>query len=135
MVSTVRVVTKKQAMAILGCSKRTLERRMAAGEWTLSIVHGPHGPERRIHLPAPPPGDGGTPPGDGSPATTVAIREIVTPATSPANPSPTADRDLARLALAVAADIQAENARLRAVIESLRRPWWRRIGDRLRRRP
>ena len=121
-----RVVSKKEAMRILGISKRTLERRLANGTIASHVAHGPHGPERRVHLPDPPAPP--SPPAD-DPGTSV---------TAPPPASPPAlipDRELATLALRALDEVARENAQLRAVIESLRRPWWRRIGERLRRRP
>ena len=129
-----RIVSKREACAILGISKRTLERRMAQGVYETSIVHGPHGPERRVHLPSPPADDGGTLTDAASPATTLAIREPVTHVTTPANPAPPEGVELATLALRALDEAMRENARLRAMLES-RRPWWRRVGERLRRRP
>jgi hypothetical protein len=62
-----RVVSKKEAMAALGISKRTLERRLADGTLASHVAHGPHGPERRVHLPDPPapPSPGADDPGTG----------------------------------------------------------------------
>lgn len=119
------VVSKREACAILGISKRTLERRLAAGTLASHVTHGPHGPERRVHLPdapAPP-----APPADDGDTRVTAMPQ----AAPPAMPEGV---ELATLALRALDEAMRENARLRAMLES-RRPWWRRVGERLRRRP
>ena len=121
-----RIVSKREACQILGISKRTLERRLAAGTLASHVAHGPHGPERRVHLP-----DAPAPPSP--PADDGDTRVIPVPQASP--PAIPEGVELATLALRALDEAMRENQRLRAMLESRRRPWWRRIGERLRRRP
>jgi hypothetical protein len=126
--------SKKDAASRLGVSVKTLDRRIKRGDYTRTIVHGPHGPEIRVLL-------------DDDAATA-----IVAPATNLVAPPPPpaagvrgfapstltmdrTDRELAVLALRALEDVRAEHDALRAVVESLRRPWWRKLLDKRRGKP
>lgn len=114
----VRVVSKKEAMAFLGISKRTLERRLASGTIASHVAHGPHGPERRVHLPAPP--SPPSPPSDDPGTGVTPVPPPSPPATSPRG------EELAVLALRALDEVARENARLRALVAELSQPWWKR---------
>jgi hypothetical protein len=122
-------VTKKQAASRLGVSVKTIERRIKKGDLARTIVHGPHGPEVRVLL-------------DDAPAVVDATFPVA-PATKDVAPvegfAPSSNgldrsgEELATLALRALDEVAQENARLRALVAELRRPWWRRVGERLRR--
>lgn len=131
-------LTKKEAARRLGVSVRTIERRIGTGKLPTTIVHGPHGPEVRVYLDATPPDEGATPTGDTSLATVEAVEGVAAPSNAPA----TLDNDTIRAIVLAWAEVQDENRawarrydRLAAEVESLRRPWWKRVVDRLRRKP
>jgi hypothetical protein len=124
--------TKKDAASRLGVSVKTLDRRIKKGELRRTIIHGPHGPEIRVLL------DGDTATPDVAPATNLVADhpppvEAVQGFAPPTLTVDRADRELAVLALRALEDMRAERDALRAAVESLRRPWWRKVRERLRR--
>ncbi len=130
-------LTKKEAARRLGVSVRTIERRIGAGKLPTTVVHGPHGPEVRVYLDATPDVAGATPDSDTSLATVAAVEGVAALTEAPA----TLDNNTIRAIVLAWKEVQDENrawARrydtLAAEVESLRRPLWRRIADRLRRR-
>lgn len=127
----VRYLSKRDAAATLGVSVKTIERRIKAGTLRRTIVHGPHGPEVRIALDDAPATIDVAPPPTDEPATPAPVPAVyhVAPPTLTLDRS---DRELAELALRALEDVRAERDALRAVVESLRRPWWRKGWEKVR---
>lgn len=130
------LLTKKEAAVRLGVSVKTIERRIKKGDLARVLVHGEHGPEVRVVLPATPDVTDATftvadaTPDEGATPDRAVVVYHVAGETPPSTPE---GAELAVLALRALDDMRAERDELRAVVESLRRPWWRKIGDRLRR--
>lgn len=128
-------VSKGEAAKILGCSLRTVERRIQAGDLETTIIHTRRGPRVRVHLPAPPAVVEATyavvttPDDDTATYDTSALVAHV--AGPPITPTPEG-AEMALLALRALEDMRAERDALRAVVESLRRrrTIWQRIRDR-----
>lgn len=118
--------TRKDAASRLGVSVKTLDRRIKRGDFARTIVHGPHGPEIRVLLDD----DGGAPDVPATPDTGTIVQGFA-PSTLTVDRS---DRELAVLALRALDEVRRENERLRAVVESLRRPWWRKVWEKVKRR-
>lgn len=122
----------KEVAALLGLNASTVRRKRAKGELVAHEVYTQHGPSWRFprHLLPAPDGEAETP----TPAPTGALVEVAPAAPTGAAGVP-GDLLLARM-LEVAEDngrLQAENARLRAMLESqagARVPWWRRLFGR-----
>lgn len=130
----------KQAAARLGVSERTMQRYIdkywQKGDRTKGFVvtklhvNRGHGYEWRIHFPGndspdttpDAPAETTPPPADVSDA--LAVPDATAPATAPLVDG-MADRELAVLALRALDEVRRENDALRAAVESLRRPWWR----------
>jgi hypothetical protein len=139
----------KAAAQRLGVSERTMQRyidkywqkgdRSKGFVVTKLHVNRGHGYEWRIHFPDDdsPDTPADTPPDTTPPPTVVSDALAVpdaTPATTPPLVGGLADRELAVLALRALDEVRRENERLRAVVESLRRPWWRKVWGKVRRR-
>lgn len=126
--------TKKEAASRLGVSVKTIDRRIKAGTLRRTIVHGPHGPEIRVLLDD----DPATP--DVAPATNLvatrtpadAVVQGVSLSTLTVDRE---DKELAVLALRALEAMRAERDELRVVVAELRRPWWRKLRDKIARLP
>jgi hypothetical protein len=149
-------LSKRDAAATLGVSVKTIERRIRAGKLASTIVHTPHGPQVRVLLDDPDATidatfDVASATGDVAPATNlVAFPTRDTPGVEGVAPSTNSldsrDRIPDTLVLQALAEarregeawarryghLEAERDALRAVVESLRRPWWRKLLDRRR---
>ncbi len=122
----------KEVAALLGLNASTVRRKRERGELVAHEVHTKHGPAWRFprHLLPAPVSEGETP--TGAPTGAVVAGERGAPMGAQGVPG---DLLLARM-LEVAEDngrLMAENARLRAMLESRasqRVPWWRRLFGR-----
>lgn len=140
--------TKKDAASRLGVSVKTLDRRIKKGDYTRTIIHGPHGPEIRVLL-----DDDGSvvegttavvPETNDDTATydkSAAVQGFAPPTNALDRadtkaidvPDPDVHRALASALRDALAANQAWARRydtLAAEVESLRRPWWRRWYNR-----
>jgi hypothetical protein len=151
-------LSKRDAAATLGVSVKTIERRIRAGKLASTIVHTPQGPQVRVLLDDPPATIDATfdvagATADVAPATNLVAfpthdRSSVEGVASPTSSLDIRDRIPDTLVLQALAEarqegeawarryghLEAERDALRAVVESLRRPWWPKVWEKVRRR-
>lgn len=137
-------LSKQEAAARLGVSVKTIERHLTAGKLRRELVHTAAGPRVRVLFDDPPPVvDATFAVAEETPVPTpTPLRQGIVQPVAPAPPVATEKAELVAAMFRALDEKQREvegwarrYGRLEAEVASLRRPWWRNVWEKVRRRP